>query len=201
MFIAVEGIDGTGKSTQAQRIAEYLRSLGKDVILTKEPGGWEGGAALRTLVLSGTLSHRWSEAYIFMLDRAEHVAKVINPAIAKGSIVVCERYHASTVAYQVWGRGLAREPFDMLFSLSEFPVPDITFLFDMEPKESLMRVKARGALDNFESEGLEFMNKIRQGYLAQFAENQSSWIKISAEGTEDEVFERVAGALREKGVA
>lgn len=201
MFIAVEGIDGTGKSTQAQRIAKYLNSLGKDVILTKEPGGWEGGADLRTLVLSGTLSHPWSEAYIFMLDRAEHVAKVINPAIVKGSIVVCERYHASTVAYQVWGRGLAREPFDMLFSLSGFPVPDITFLFDMEPKESLIRVKARGALDNFESEGLEFMNKIRQGYLAQFAENQSSWIKISATGTEDEVFERVAGALREKGVA
>lgn len=201
MFIAVEGIDGTGKSTQAQRIAKYLKSLGKDVLLTKEPGGWKGGAELRSLVLSGTLSHPWSEAYIFMLDRAEHVAKVINPAIAKGSIVVCERYHASTLAYQVWGRGLAREAFDMLFKLSKFPVPDITLLFDLEPVDSLKRVNARGSLDNFESEGLEFMNKIRQGYLAQLAENENSWIKVSAAGLEDEVFERVVGVLREKGVA
>jgi len=200
MFIAVEGIDGTGKSTQAQRIAKYLKSLGKDVLLTKEPGGWEGGAEFRSLVLSGTLSHPWSEAYIFMLDRAEHVAKVINPAIAKGSIVVCERYHASTLAYQVWGRGLAREAFNMLFKLSKFPVPDITLLFDLEPVDSLKRVNARGSLDNFESEGLEFMNKIRQGYLAQLAENENSWIKVSAAGLEDEVFERVVGVLREKGV-
>jgi len=196
MFIAVEGIDGTGKSTQAHRLVEYFKSLDKDVVLTKEPGGWEGGNLLRELVLGGKLEHPWSEAYIFMLDRAEHVARVINPAIAAGKVVVCERYHASTLAYQVWGRGLPKKPFDMLFELSGFPIPDATLLFDMKPVNAIKRVAARGAMDNFEREGVEFMNKIRSGYLAQLDENKNSWVKIDADGTEDEVFQRQIRALR-----
>ena len=191
MFIAIEGIDGTGKSTQAKRLAEYLEAKGKKVILTKEPGGWEGGEKLRELVLGGKLQHPWSEAYLFMLDRAEHVKRVILPALKEKTTVICERYHASTLAYQVWGRGLPQAPFDMLFQLSEFPLPDITILLDLDPEKSLARVRGRGAMDAFEKEGLEFMKKIRRGYLEQLKNNNERWVSISAADTLNVVFENI----------
>lgn len=200
MFIAIEGIDGTGKSTQAKRVASYLESTGKSVLLTKEPGGWEGGTELRKLVLSGELTHPWSEAYLFMLDRAEHVSRVINPALADNKIVVCERYHASTLAYQVWGRGLPIEPFDMLFKLSEFPIPDLTILLDIDPEISLKRVSNRGQLDTFENEGLEFMKKIRDGYLAQCERDSKRWIKLNAAVSPDKVFNNIIFELQKRRI-
>ena len=200
MFLAIEGIDGTGKSTQAKKLADYMKACGKAVLLTKEPGGWQGGEELRKLVLSGKLTHPWSEAYLFLLDRAEHIARVIKPAISEGKIVICERYHASTLAYQVWGRGLPLETFDMLFKLSEFPTPNVTILLDLEPEISLGRVANRGALDAFENEGVAFMKKIREGYLAQYERDTARWIKLSADKTPDEVFSDIILQLKNRGV-
>lgn len=201
MFIAIEGIDGTGKSTQAARLAAYLKAdCGREVLLTKEPGGWNGGAILRELVLSGELVHPWSEGYLFMLDRAEHVSRVIEPAVREGKIVVCERYHASTLAYQVWGRGLPIEPFDRLFKLSNFPVPDLTILLDMEPEAALARVRSRGKEDAFESEGCAFMTKIRTGYLEQMKRTAASWACISAEASPDVVFENIVSEIKSRGI-
>ena len=105
MFITLEGIDGCGKSTQARLLCEALSARGT-VVQTREPGGWEGGAELRSMVLGGSLKHPWSELFLFLLDRAEHAARVITPALEAGRHVVCERYHDSTLAYQVWGRGM-----------------------------------------------------------------------------------------------
>lgn len=201
MFIAIEGIDGTGKSTQAARLAAYLRTdCGRETLLTKEPGGWDGGAVLRELVLSGELAHPWSEGYLFMLDRAEHVSRVVEPALRAGKIVVCERYHASTLAYQVWGRGLPIEPFDVLFRLSNFPVPDLTLLLDMEPETALARVRNRGKEDAFESEGCAFMAKIRAGYLEQMKRAGASWACISAEASPDAVFENIVSEIKRRGI-
>ena len=103
MFITFEGIDGSGKSTQARSIAGWLyKEAAHGTLLTHEPGGWDGGQVLRNMVLTEGLRHRWSEPYLFMLDRAEHVARVIQPALDSGKIVLCERYHDSTLAYQSW---------------------------------------------------------------------------------------------------
>ena len=179
MFITFEGIDGSGKSTQAASLCRWLREDRKrDAILTREPGGWPGGSVLREMVISGSLKHDWSEAYLFMLDRAEHIASVIGPAIASGRDVVCERYHDSTLAYQVWGRGLPLEVFDKLAKLSAFPVPDLTVLFDIDPCVALERARSRGRLDSFEKEGTSFMTKIREGYLSLSKRDPNRWLVI-----------------------
>ena len=123
MFITFEGIDGCGKSTQARLLFELLNKEG-GAVLTREPGGWEGGGTLRDIVLSGDLRHPWSELFLFMLDRTEHAARVIGPAISEGRHVVCERYHDSTLAYQVWGRGMPFEPLRDMAKLAALPEPD-----------------------------------------------------------------------------
>ena len=193
MFITFEGIDGSGKSTQAALFSKWLsEDKERDVILTREPGGWPGGSVLREIAVSGSLKHKWSEAYLFMLDRAEHVASVIQPAIDAGKDVVCERYHDSTLAYQIWGRGLPLHIFDELARLSSFPVPDITILFDIQPERALKRVRSRGNPDSFENEGSSFMEKIREGYLALSKRDPERWLVIecSSESSE-EIFEKM----------
>ena len=179
MFITFEGIDGSGKSTQAALFRKWLTEVkGRDAILTREPGGWPGGSVLREIVVNGSLKHKWSEAYLFLLDRAEHVASVIQPAIDAGRDVVCERYHDSTLAYQIWGRGLPLDIFVELARLSAFPVPDITVLFDISPKTAMKRVTSRGNPDSFENEGISFMEKIREGYLSLSKSDPNRWLVI-----------------------
>jgi len=201
MFLTIEGIDGTGKSTQAEFLSKYI--MGKcrrDVVRTKEPGGWEGGAVLREIVTHGSLEHPWSEAYLFMLDRSEHVAKVIAPAIKAGSDVICERYHDSTLAYQVWGRGLPLNIFDELFIQSKFPVPDIKILLDMPAPDAIKRVKMRGTPDSFEREGCSFMTRIRSGYLALMEREPEKWIKVDSSLAPDAVFQVICSELKRKGL-
>jgi dTMP kinase len=202
MFITFEGIDGSGKSTQAGRVAKWLgAAAANEVVLTKEPGGTPECAALRSLVTSGALRHPWSEAYLFMLDRAEHVAGLIKPALDRGACVVCERYHDSTLAYQVWGRGLPKDVFDELFRLSDFPVPDATVFFDLPVQEALSRVSGRGKPDAFEKEGEAFMSRIREGYLALAKLDPKRWIVLNVSGLdEDAVFRRVCDAFEKRGL-
>ncbi len=201
MFITFEGIDGSGKSTQAKLFAECLKEKhGRNVILTREPGGWNGGAVLRDMVISGALKHSWSEAYLFMLDRAEHVARVIQPALDSGIDVVCERYHDSTLAYQVWGRGLPLEVFDKLATLSAFPVPDVTLFFDIPADVALKRAAKRGNLDAFENEGIKFMNKIREGYTALAKREPKRWIKLDCDSRGiEEIFKNILESFAARG--
>lgn len=197
MFVTFEGIDGSGKSTQAALFWKWLvEEKKRDALLTREPGGWPGGNVLREIVISGKLKHDWSEAYLFMLDRAEHVASVIQPAIDSGRDIVCERYHDSTLAYQIWGRGLPLEIFDELAKLSAFPVPDLTVLFDISPEWALKRAKSRGDLDSFENEGVSFMTKIREGYLALSKRDPERWLVIEcAEKKSAEIFEELIASV------
>ncbi|NLD04483.1 MAG: dTMP kinase [Synergistaceae bacterium] len=202
MFITFEGIDGSGKSTQASLFWKWLvEDKKRDALLTREPGGWPGGDVLRKIVVSGKLKHEWSEAYLFMLDRAEHIAAVIQPAIDSGRDVVCERYHDSTLAYQIWGRGLPLEIFDELARLSEFPVPDLTILFDISPVIALKRVKSRGTPDSFEKEGESFMTKIRDGYLALSKRDPKRWLIVEcSEKSSEEIFEQMTRSLMSRGL-
>lgn len=197
MFITFEGIDGSGKSTLAAMLCDRLSAHGR-VLLTREPGGWEGGASLRSMVLDGSLEHPWSEAFLFMLDRAEHVQKVILPALKKGE-VICERYHDSTLAYQVWGRGLPEEIFVELAKLAEFPIPDLTVLFDIDVQKSMERVAGRGIPDTFEKEKKGFMERVREGYLAMARREPERWAVVDASLTLEEVYNNLLMLMKKRG--
>ena len=200
VFITFEGIDGCGKSTQAKMLFELLNKK-ESALLTHEPGGWEGGEALRALVLNGSLRHSWSEFFLFMLDRCEHAARVIKPAIAAGTHVICERYHDSTLAYQVWGRKMPYDQLHDALTLASLPVPDVTFLFSIAPEQALSRVSKRGAADAFESEGLAFMKRVDEGYRTLAKNDSVRWVVIECgEKTPDEIFECVKSSLRGKGL-
>lgn len=179
MFITIEGIDGSGKSTQAHKLCQWLETVtGKTVILTREPGSSECGAQLRQMVLNGRLNHPWSEPFLFMLDRAEHVATVVEPALKQEKIVVCERYHDSTLAYQVWGRGLERKVLDDMFKAASLPEPDITLYFYCDVDVAVKRYERRSFVDAIESEGISFMHRIKTAYDTLSKENPKRWIVI-----------------------
>lgn len=202
MFITFEGIDGAGKSTQARLFADWLgRRRDIPPVLTREPGGWDGGGALRDIVICGSLRHTWSEPFLFMLDRAEHAARVIEPALAAGHDVICERYHDSMLAYQVWGRGLPFNILSPLLRAAGLPIPDSTVLFDILPEEALQRIGKRGSADSFEREGFSFMQRIRKGYLELAACEPDRWIVIECAGWGvDRTFSALLTALEERGV-
>lgn len=163
-FITIEGIDGSGKSTQAGILVKWLAQRGgsSEVVHTFEPGS--GLLQLREILLRSSLCKK-SELLLFLADRLEHVRTVINPALEAGKWVVCERYYDSTLVYQSCGRGLSRSEVESFFAWCEFPVPDLTLLFDISVESAAERLRARGGRsDKFESAGLEFMEKLRLGY-------------------------------------
>ncbi|AEH23920.1 dTMP kinase [Pyrococcus yayanosii] len=166
LFIVFEGIDGAGKSTQARLLAEWFREKGYDVVLTKEPTDSELGNFVKRLILiggiinGGRISHE-AEALLFAADRAEHVKKVIEPALREGKVVISDRYFYSSLAYQ-WARGLDVE---WLISVNSFaPRPHLVILLDLPAKESMRRVRLRGAESEFDKL-LELQRKVRENYL------------------------------------
>lgn len=193
MFITIEGIDGTGKTTQASNIVEFFCELvgPEKVLWTREPGDWTKGSLIRELLLHSELKHLHSELYLFLIDRCEHVSGVIMPALQEGKIVICERYTDSTLAYQVWGRGLSLQKVEALFAWSGFPVPDKTIWLDMDVREALSRVLSRGDQDRIESDGLEFLSRVRKGYIDLQGREPERIKRINAEGTIGDVKGRV----------
>ena len=168
-LITFEGIDGSGKSTQARMLVERLRAKGHDVIHTREPGGSTGAEEIRALILNGD-ADRWSaetEILLFTAARRDHLEKTILPAIEAGQIVVCDRFADSTRVYQGATRGDLRPMVDKLHDLMIGREPDLTFIIDMDPEIALNRGLARvGAEERFENMGLAFQETVRHGFLS-----------------------------------
>ncbi|WP_370158370.1 dTMP kinase [Salipiger bermudensis] len=173
LFISFEGIDGSGKSTQARLLAEHLHSTGREVVLTREPGGSPGAEEIRALVLQGD-PERWSaetELLLFTAARRDHLERTIRPALARGATVICDRFADSTRMYQGLSRGDLRGAVDTLHALMIGIEPDLTLLIDMDPEAALARAKARAtAEERFEDFGLPLQQKMRAGFLALAAE-------------------------------
>tara|TARA_B100000768_G_scaffold22582_1_gene20130 strand:- start:919 stop:1545 length:627 start_codon:yes stop_codon:yes gene_type:complete len=168
IFITFEGIDGSGKSTQAKALASSLKKNGVDNILTREPGGSSGAEIIRKLLVEGDPS-KWSpetEMLLFTAARRDHLEKTIEPGLREGKIVISDRYVDSTRVYQGVTRGDLRQTVDKLHNLMISKEPDLTFIIDMDPQEALYRGLARDSgEDRFEDFGLEFQLKLRNGFL------------------------------------
>ncbi|MGR3760087.1 dTMP kinase [Roseobacteraceae bacterium NS-SX3] len=169
LFLTFEGIDGSGKSTQCRLLAEALRGQGREVVLTREPGGSPGAEEIRRLVLEGD-PDRWSaetEILLFTAARRDHLERTIEPALAAGKVVICDRFADSTRMYQGLSRGDLRETVDRLHALMIGREPDLTLLIDMDPATGLARAKGRqGHEERFEDFGLDLQEKMRAGFLA-----------------------------------
>jgi dTMP kinase len=166
-FITFEGIDGAGKSTQIGFIDRWLRSRGVDVLLTREPGGTPLGEALRELILHRPMQPR-TETMLMFAARCEHVLAVIEPALAAGRWVLCDRFTDATYAYQSGGRGLPEGDVATLERWVHRGLqPDLTFLFDLAPEIAATRLARAQRSDRFESEQHDFFARVREHYLAR----------------------------------
>lgn len=168
-FLTFEGIDGSGKSTQARLLADHLRSIGRDVVLTREPGGSPGAEEIRRLLVEGDPA-RWSpetEILLFTAARRDHLEKTIEPALAAGRTVISDRFADSTRVYQGVARAELQTTVNRLHDLMIGREPDLTFIIDMDPEAALTRGLARrSGEDRFEEFGLAFQQALRTGFLA-----------------------------------
>jgi dTMP kinase len=193
LFLSFEGIDGSGKSTQARRLADRLRAAGHAVTLTREPGGSPGAEEIRRLVLEGPVD-RWSaetEILLFTAARRDHLEKTIRPALERGEIVITDRFADSTRIFQGITRGDLTATVDRLHALMIGVEPDLTLLFDLDPAIGLSRATARAGSElRFEDMGLAFQTSARAGFLA-LARAHGRFRVIDAEGDPDTVAARV----------
>jgi dTMP kinase len=198
LFLTLEGIDGSGKSTQARLLADALSSEGREVVLTREPGGSAGAEEIRRLVLEGA-ADRWSaetEILLFTAARRDHVEKTIRPALARGAVVICDRFADSTRIFQGITRGDLTAVVDSLHDLMIGLEPDMTLLFDLDPAVGLARATARkGAEMRFEDMGLAFQTQARAGFLA-LASRQPRMTVIDADRPAGVVAEDVLHLVR-----
>lgn len=184
MFIAIEGIEGSGKTTQASFLVEYLKSLGIKVLHTREPGGTKIAEEIRSLILTNNLDEsltKQSELLLLFAARSQHLENLIIPTLNSGAYVVCERFIDATFAYQGGGRGIDFKSIEFLenFVQDKFN-PDIVLLFDIEVPLALNRIKSRGKLDRIEKEQAEFFQRIRDVYLARATQNSNKYYIINA---------------------
>jgi len=190
-FIIFEGGDGSGKSTQARNLLRRLRRRGLDALLTHEPGGTPLGEALRRVLKSGPAMSPVSELFLFEAARAQLVDTLIRPALAEGRTVVADRYVASTVAYQAYGRDLDRNLVDRLNrEATGGLMPDLTIFLDLSVDTALSRIKRPGN-DNFDRAPRDFHQRIREGYRAQAEANSDKWLVLDGTGTTRDLGRRI----------
>lgn len=194
MFITFEGGDGAGKSTHVELLAEYLRESGREVVTTREPGGTELGRSIRELILHGGDVSPKAEALLYAADRAHHIATVVRPALARGAVVVADRYLDSSVAYQGVARDLGPEEVRQLnLWATDGLMPDRTILLDVPLEVGSARVGT--TQDRIEAAGREFHEAVRGEFLQLASEDPARWRIVDASSDVDSVAGAVQAAV------
>jgi len=195
MFVTFEGLDGSGKSTQAELLADWLRSQGRTVLTTREPGGTPVGEAVRDLVLHGDELSPWTEAALFAAARAEHVELAIRPALERGEDVVCDRYLDSSVAYQGIARGLGESRvLELNLTVTGGLLPDRTFLVLVDPEEA--RRRGGEDRDRIERETEEFMRRADEAFRSLAASYPARIVALDGDRRAEEIAEEVREHVR-----
>lgn len=200
-FITIEGVEGVGKTTNIEHLKEFLEDNKIHYIVTREPGGTQLGEKLRDLLLtvSDETLDATAELLLVFAARAQHVAKVIRPALAAGTWVLCDRFTDATFAYQGAGRGIDLESISALQSLVQHDLrPDLTLILDLDPAVGMERAAKRAALDRFEQEQIEFFERVRAGYLRIARSEPSRCAVINADQPIAEVKAELVQTVREK---
>ncbi len=196
MFITLEGTEGSGKSTQAKLLKEYLESQGKEVALTREPGWGKLGSIIREAILNDKelKLDPIAELFLFCADRAQHVKDFIKPKLEDENIVICDRYFDSTIVYQGYGRGLDIDLVTRIAETSTLGVkPDITFFFSLQVEVGLKRLKNRDEITKMDNEPMEFHKNILEGYKKLVAEDNKRFNVIDADRTIEEIKKDILG--------
>ncbi|WP_199700612.1 dTMP kinase [Jiangella rhizosphaerae] len=196
LFVAFEGGDGVGKTTQQALLADYLRAQGRDVVVTREPGDSRIGPQVRAIVLDGGELDARAEALLFAADRADHVAHVVRPALARGAVVLVDRYVDSSVTYQGEGRGLGRE---QIAAISTFAtqglLPDLTVVLDLDEAARAERVRRQGYVDRIEREPDHLHERVRRAFLELAAAAPDRYLVVDAARPAEEIAAEIAVAV------
>lgn len=208
MFITLEGIEGSGKTTQLKRLAGLLVKNGYTTVVTREPGDTSIGKKIRSILLSpeNRGMSDLCELFLYGADRAQHLAEVIIPALSSGKTVVCDRFTDATTVYQGAARGISKELIDIIHSVVVKDLkPDLTILFDLDPATGLARTEkalAAGARSvdesRFEMETLEFHRRVREGYLALAAAERDRFLVVDAGKTPEQVFHGIVTGMNRR---
>jgi dTMP kinase len=204
-FLAVEGIEGSGKTTQVARLAQRLRSAAQNVVVTKEPGGTLLGDRIRAILLDPQEEGMdpLAELFLYAASRRQHVVELIRPSLERGAVVLCDRFTDATLAYQCFGRLLELDRLRQINDIATDGLrPDLTVILDVAESFGLERARSRNAAADlqhegrFEGEDLRFHRRVREGYLALAEADPDRYAVVDAAGSVDEVFERLIDALR-----
>ena len=201
-FIALEGLDGSGKTTLIELLVDRLKNESIEVLVTREPGGTPLAEDIRNLLLrvDDEVPADRCEILLYQASRAQHVERLIRPHLDKKSWVLCDRFYGSTIAFQCFARGLDRKEVEWLNNYAVNGVhPELTVLLDISVEESVNRRGGRDrAADRLENEKLEFHHKVREGYLAQAEENKETWLVLDAVKKPEELCEELCRFLESK---
>jgi len=212
LFISFEGIDGAGKSTHIERLANAFKAQGREVTLTREPGGTPLAEQLRKMVLNDPMD-AMTEALLVFAARRDHINQVILPALARGEVLLCDRFTDATFAYQGAGRGFdwqvlteleawvqGRDPQGDPSQAKQLVQPDLTIWFDLSANIAAQRLASARVPDKFESQPLAFFEKVAAGYARRMAADPARFARINADQTPEAVWQDVDQAVRHKGL-
>jgi len=200
LFITFEGVEGAGKTTNIEYIAEKIQKAGHEILLTREPGGTTTGEAIREILISKDLPemHHTTELLLMFAARAEHLNRKIIPALEQGKWVLCDRFTDASYAYQGAGRGIDSNKIKLLENLVQNDLrPDYTFLFDLDANIGLARAQSRGETDRFEQQHIDFFNRVRAQYLKMAEENKERYRIINAQFDLKTVQKQISSLLDE----
>jgi dTMP kinase len=194
-FLTLEGIDGAGKSSHLVAVREHFEAMGRAVVMTREPGGTPLAEALRQMILHDAMDPL-TEALLIFAARRDHIVGVIAPALARGDVVVCDRFTDSTFAYQGFGRKFPLEVLEQLEQWVQADLqPDLTLWFDLSPEVAATRLAGARAPDRFESEQVEFFSRVREGYAARAGACPARFLRVDAAAAKDDIRQQIEAVL------